>query len=105
MKSIYQLLNYIQNLLNNQNYSNATCEELIVGVLDENLVFGAVFSVNKGVDDKGEYSSEMVSVNHYIPVTHLTQFSEIKLVSEIVRGLTLSLEEQQQEYLSPKEVH
>ena len=105
MKSIYQLLNYIQNLLNNQNCSNATCEELIVGVLDENLVFGAMFSVNKGVDEDGEYSSEMVSVNHYIPASYLTQFSEPKLVSEIVRGITISLEEQQQEYLSPKEVH
>ena len=105
MKNIYQSLNYIQNLLTNQNCSNATCEELIVGVLDDNLVFGAVFSVNHGVDEDGEYSSEMVSVNHYIPVAYLTQFSEIKLINEVVNGITLSLETEQQEYLLPNEVH
>ena len=105
MKSLYQSLNYIKNLLTNQNCSDATCEELIIGVLDDNLVFGAVFSVKYGVDEDGEYSSEMVSVNHYIPVEYLIQFSEIKLINEEVRGLTVSLEEKQQEYLSKNEVH
>lgn len=105
MKNIYQTLNYIQNLLTNQNYSNAKCEELIIGVIDENLVFGAVFAIESGVNEDGEYSSEMNSVNHYIPVECLTQYSEIKIVNEVVRGLTVALEEDQKQFITTKEMH
>lgn len=105
MKDTYKLLKEVRISLTENNLSNAKCEEVLVSLLEGHLCFGASFSVDRGYNEDGEFCSELFSVNYFIPVETTLQFSNMKLVYEVVQGLIEALEEEQLEFIEYNEVH